>query len=267
MKKNVGTEKQVIVHIPHSSIVIPPLFQKEFLIWGKELQQELLYMTDWYTDELFSCSDCISVIHECSRLVCDPERFLNPYDEGMYQKGIGMYYTHTAGGKQMKRHPLSCRESLDSYDKALDIYEQHHKKLRLCVDDQIKNYGQALIVDGHSFPSVALPYEPTENFNIKRPDICIGADAVFTPNSMVSWAKEYFEGRGLNVMVNTPFSGTLVPDPYYTQKLTAVKSIMIEVNRKLYMDKKTGERLTSFNEVCEIIQGFLQSIIYCAGKL
>ena len=271
-KGNVSKEQQIIVHIPHSSISIPSPFQKEFLIQDDELNQELLCMTDWYTDELFSSDNCIPVIHTCSRLVCDPERFLNPYDEGMYQKGMGMYYTHTAGGKQMKRHPLACKESLDSYGTALSIYEQHHNKLRSCVNDQITNYGSALIIDGHSFPSVALPYEPPGNFNIERPDICIGADNLFTPDVMVDLAKDYFEGRGLNVMVNTPFVGTLVPDPYYTQKSMVVKSIMIEVNRKLYMDEKTGEKLDSFSDVHNIIKGLLQLVygygcIYCAGRL
>ena len=215
-------------------------------------------MTDWYTDELFLFDNCILVIHTCSRLVCDPERFLNPYDEEMYLKGMGMYYTHTARGKQMKRHPLACKESLDSYGLALTVYEQHHNKLRLCVDEQIMNYGKALIIDGHSFPSVALPYEPMENFNTERPDICIGADIMFTPNELVRMAEDYFKSQGLRVMINTPFAGTLVPDPYYTQNSTAVKSIMIEVNRKLYMNEKTGEKLDSFDAIHNMIKRFLQ---------
>ena len=259
-KSNVSKEQQIIVHVPHSSITIPSLFQKEFLIQGDELNQELLYMTDWYADELFSSDNCISVIHTCSRLVCDPERFLNPYDEGMYQKGMGMYYTHTSGGKQMKRHPLACKESLDSYGMALTIYEQHHNKLRSCVNDQITNYGKALIIDGHSFPSVSLPYEPAENFNIERPDICIGTDIMFTPGKLVRLAEDYFKSWGLNVMVNTPFAGTLVPDPYYTQKFMAVKSMMIEINRKLYMDEKTGKKLDSFDDIYNIVKGFLHLV-------
>ena len=252
-----NVSKKVIVHIPHSSTSILPPFLREFMIQGNELKQELLYMTDWYTDELFSCNNCISVIHSCSRLVCDPERFLNPYDEGMYQKGMGMYYTHTSGGKQMKRHPLSCMESLDSYRIALDIYEKHHAKLRSYVNAQIINYGDAIIVDGHSFPSIALPYESDEN---ERPDICIGADNIFTPDWMINLAKEYFESRGLSVLFNTPFAGTLVPQPYYSEKSKKVKSIMIEVNRKLYMDEKSGVKLDSFGNVRNIISGFLKMI-------
>lgn len=252
--------KEIIVHIPHSSIIIPVPFQKEFLIQGDELKQELLYMTDWYTDELFSSDNSISVIHECSRLVCDPERFLNPYDEGMYQKGMGMYYTHTAGGKQMKRHPLLCKESVDSYYTALNIYEQHHNKLRSCVDEQIKKYGKTLIVDGHSFPSIPFSYEPKENFYIERPDICIGTDIIFTPDNLIKFTKDYFEKRGLRVLVNTPFNGTLVPNPYYTEKSPNVQSIMIEVNRKLYMNEKTGKKLSSFDELRNVIRQFLELV-------
>ena len=258
-KSNQDVRQQVIVHIPHSSTFIPALFQKEFLIQGEELHRELLCMTDWYTDELFSYYDSVSIIHNYSRLVCDPERFLNPFEETMYQNGMGMYYTHTAKGKQMKYHPLTQKQSLKAYKTALKIYNKHHDKLRACVDEQIANYGKALIIDGHSFSSVALPYESVETANMERPDICIGVDLFFTPVELVNFAVYYFEELGFRVRINFPFTGTLVPNPHYMQKSETVKSIMIEVNRKLYMNEETGEKLDSFPVIQETIRNFLYS--------
>ena len=65
---------RIIVHIPHSSTNIPKIFQQEFLPEKEKLHSELLCMTDWYTDELFACPGCLAVVHQFSRLVCDPER-------------------------------------------------------------------------------------------------------------------------------------------------------------------------------------------------
>ena len=41
----------IIIHVPHSSIFIPPEIRKDILLSDDELESELLGMTDWYTDE------------------------------------------------------------------------------------------------------------------------------------------------------------------------------------------------------------------------
>jgi N-formylglutamate amidohydrolase len=49
------------------------------------------------------------------------------------------------------------------------------------------------------------------------------------------------------VTFDHPFAGALVPAEYYKRD-TRVRSIMVEVNRGLYMDEATGEKLPSFDE-------------------
>ena len=253
-------QPRIIVHIPHSSTVIPKEFQQEFLLGKEKLHSELLCMTDWYTDELFFCPDCLTIVHQYSRLVCDPERFLDPEEEMMWQKGMGMYYTRMSDGSRLKRDPLSSSEGLRAYGKALKIYQQHHSRLAEAVRYQLTEFGKTLLIDGHSFSDTVLPYEPKENFQLCRPEICLGADAVFTPNALLGLAKDYFAKAGLEVAVNTPFSGTIVPEPFYSLRDKRVQSLMIEVNRSLYMDERTGEKKTTFNEVKAILQRFLHQI-------
>ena len=260
--KKVQEKPRIIVHIPHGSTNIPEMFQREFLPEKEKLHSELLCMTDWYTDELFACPDCLAIIHRYSRLVCDPERFLDPEEEIMWQKGMGMYYTRMSDGNLLKRNPLCSLEGLRTYGKALKIYQQHHSRLTEAVQYQLKYFGKALLIDGHSFSEMVLPYEPTENHQLYRPEICLGADSIFTPDALLCTAKEYFTKEGLEVAVNTPFAGTIVPEPFYSQKDKRVKSLMIEVNRSLYMNEKTGEKKSSFDEVKDVIQDFLR----LAGK-
>ena len=249
---------QIIVHIPHSSTIIPKEFQQEFLPEKENLHSELLCMTDWYTDELFSYSDCLTIVHQFSRLVCDPERFLDPEEEMMWQKGMGMYYTRMSDGGRLKRNPLSSPEGLRAYGRALKIYRQHHDRLTEALRRQLARFGKAVLIDGHSFSGTALPYEPEGNFQLRRPEICLGADAVFTPDALLSAAKEYFTGARLDVAVNTPFAGAIVPGPFYSSGDKRVQSLMIEVNRGLYMDEKTGKKKETFDAVKNVVQGFLK---------
>ena len=200
-------------------------------------------MTDWYTDELFACPGCLAVVHQFSRLVCDPERFLDPEDEMMWQNGMGMYYTRMSDGGLLKRSPLTSSAGLQAYGKALKIYQQHHSRFRSAVQKQLTAFGGALIIDGHSFSASVLPYEPKGNQHLKRPEICLGADPVFTPDDLLAMANEYFTKAGLEVAVNK-----------------RVQSLMIEVNRSLYMDERTGKKKETFEEVKYCLQGFFASL-------
>jgi len=256
-----ATERpRIIVHIPHSSTNIPKLFQQEFLPEKEKLRSELLCMTDWYTDELFASPDCLTVVHQYSRLVCDPERFLDPDEEIMWQKGMGMYYTRMSDGNILKCNPLSSSEGLRAYGKALKIYQQHHSRLTEAVRHQLVQFNKALLIDGHSFSATVLPYEPKENYQYNRPEICIGTDTVFTPDALLCVAKDYFSNAGLKVEVNTPFAGTIVPEPFYSLQDKRVQSLMIEVNRSLYMNESTGKKEETFETVKDVVQGFLKLV-------
>jgi N-formylglutamate deformylase len=51
---------------------------------------------------------------------------------------------------------------------------------------------------------------------------------------LVDIIKVRFEGAGFSVGVNNPYCGTLVPNNFYGKDYR-VKSVMIEINRHLYL--------------------------------
>jgi len=61
---------------------------------------------------------------------------------------------------------------------------------------------------------------------------------------------------GFSVAVNRPYAGTLVPSRYY-QKNKRVLGVMIEVNRRLYMDEETGAKNSRFPEIASAIQSLV----------
>ena len=82
----------IVLHIPHSSLTIPEdaLHQYD----TNFLREELLLMTDRFTDELFGLP-YTSIVFPYSRLFCDVERFRDDSREEMSQKGMGVVYTRT----------------------------------------------------------------------------------------------------------------------------------------------------------------------------
>jgi len=75
----------VVVHLPHSSTVIPEDASPRWSLTPAEVAAEILAMTDWYTDELFCVPPSLAttVRFPVSRLVVDPERFVDDAQETM----------------------------------------------------------------------------------------------------------------------------------------------------------------------------------------
>jgi N-formylglutamate deformylase len=239
----------MIFHIPHASQKIPPDQRSKITISADQIQQELVKLTDWFTVELFGCHagswDAV-IGFPVSRLVVDPERFIDDAQEPMAKVGMGVVYTRTSGGEALRLPPTAEERGLllDTY------YWPHHNRLSSAVNEELKRDGNALILDCHSFPSKPLPYEFDQTPD--RPDICIGTDEYHTPR----WLQAALEGQcrseGLTYALNRPFSGSIVPLEHYQTTPNAL-SIMIEVNRRLYIHEKTGEKSASFDNCRQLV--------------
>lgn len=234
----------VVIHIPHSSTDIPDELRESFLLSDSDLSRELINMTDHFTDDLFArhSDDCRIVRFPVSRLVVDPERFVDDDDEPMAAVGMGAVYTKSSSGYVL-------REPLASDDRARLIaqyYAPHHAELTSAVDNALANGGRCLVIDAHSFPSEPLPYEADRS--LMRPEICIGTDEFHTPSSLAGEAKFVFEAASFEVAFNEPFSGAIVPAKHWRSD-PDVNSLMIEVNRSLYLDEETGQKSVNYDQL------------------
>ena len=109
----------------------------------------------------------------------------------------------------------------------------------MAVERALASEGRVLILDCHSFSPTPLAYEPDQDPN--RPDICIGTDPFHSPEAVVQACVAFFKRRGYSVKVNSPYGGTIVPIRFLGRD-DRVMSIMVEVNRGLYLRPGTNER-------------------------
>lgn len=241
---------EILLHIPHSSYLIPNEYKNLFCITEDELKLERIKMTDSYTEELFNLP-YKKIDFPISRLICDVERFREESDEEMTKQGMWVCYTKTHKLTQLKTvTEQHKKEILKKY------YDPHHKKFEEEVKKILKQNKKCLIIDCHSFPSKALPYELYQND--ERPDICIGTDDFHTEKNTILYLKNRFEELGYRVGINEPFKGTIMPLKYYKQE-KRVQSIMLEINRKLYMNEENGEKIERFEELKSNIKKVIKS--------
>ena len=241
---------KLILHIPHSSVNIP--FLDGYVVDNGVIKEELDKLTDWFTDDLFCSETDIMVKADFSRIFCDPERFVDNDLEEMSKYGMGVLYEQTDNGLKMREVNPVLREQIIS-----KYYLPHHKKLEESVRNELVSNNKALIIDCHSFSNI--PFNRDLNKNPNRPNINIGTDSFHTPKSLVDFTVDFFYSKGLSVAVNWPYSGTIVPLCYY-RKQENVYSIMIEINRNLYLDSHTLEKSNNYNNTKQIIANFLNEV-------
>lgn len=221
----------ILINVSHSSVFIPEEEKKYYSI--EDIDKEVNLMTDHFTDDLFDTGDD-RIICPVSRIVCDVERFYPDDKEYMSERGMGAIYTNDHNGNVLREISEEHKAKL-----LKTYYYTYHTKLIEMTKDKLTKFGKCLIVDAHSFPAKPLPYEIYQNPD--RADICIGTDYFHTPEKMYRFLKDFFQSLGYSVSRNRPFEGTIVPFRYY--KINAnVFSVMIEINRGLYLDDNFNKK-------------------------
>ncbi len=221
----------VILHVPHASRELTPAARASIVLDDAALDDELDHLTDAHTDVIaHRAADACAVrpwvfTNQLSRLVIDPERFPDEREE-MLAAGMAAVYTHGYAGRRLRgedpgRDATLIREHYDPYARAMTDL----------VADRLAATGRAVILDVHSYPAEALPYEL--HGDGPRPPVCLGADDFHTPPELLT-------GFGpFAVEVNTPFAGCYVPLRYHRRE-PAVTALMIEIRRDLYVHDPRG---------------------------
>jgi len=212
---------KIILHIPHSSTNIP--LRVGYIANSKTIHDELALITDWSTDTIFSNKYVSKIQCDFSRIYCDVERL--QVNEPMDIFGRGIYYTKLIDGKPLRNIINYVRKDVQR------LYDKHYEYFNSVIASKLSSLNTALIIDCHSFNDIPLSFEDNTK---ERPDICIGINEFHTPIELQTKVKDYFNSLGYSVEIDYPYSNTIVPYAYLN-KNKAVQSIMVEVNKRLYM--------------------------------
>jgi len=251
-----AAESPLILHVPHGSRALTTHARERVLLDDAALTTELDHMTDAHTDLIATRAAERAGLtpwifsNQLSRLVVDPERFPDEREE-MRAAGMGAVYLRTSHGAPLRD---------DDPDHAEDLLARHYRPYAAAMTDlvaaRIDAAGHAVILDVHSYPSRALPYELHASGN--RPAICLGVDAFHTPDWLRAAARKAFGPIG-DLDVNTPFSGTYVPLKHY-QRAKDVTALMIELRRDLYMTEPGGDPGAGIDTVIDALADLIDAV-------
>jgi len=225
----------VLLHVPHAGTEVPAWTRPHLLLDDAELAAELAALTDHHTDRLARAAAQQAavrpyvLVNRVSRFVVDPERFPDEREE-MAAVGMGAVYTHGTRGQRIRADGPDHREAL-----LAAYYRPWAEAVHSAVEDRLAT-GRAVLLDVHSYPSAALPYEL--HGGTARPAVCLGTDPAHTPGWLVVAARSAFAGVG-SVALDAPFAGTYVPLTHHGRE-PRVRSLMLEIRRDTYMTEPAG---------------------------
>lgn len=220
----------ILFHIPHASLKIPNKYWEVCIKDKDYINQTNIFLSDLLTDKLIPAK-CHKLIFNYSRLFCDVEKFKDDSKEIMAKKGMGVIYTYDCDNMIAIPNRKYKNRVLKSY------YDKHHNKLNKIVTMALKNNNHCIIIDLHSFSDEMLKKLFNSNNN---PDICIGIDEFYTDKKLLDFTIKHFKKYGFSVEINKPYFGTLIPNKYFSKKEEKLSSIMLEINKRIYLNNKNG---------------------------
>lgn len=223
--------KKIVLNIPHSSL--NNISDAKWSDWATMISH-ILKWTDLYTDNLFAPDERMFdlnrqfEIHKFNhnRFYIDAERLVN---DDMEKIGQGIIYTYFEGHKRIVLE--------EEKEKLMSIYYKYLDSFRetLTISDN-----DTLLIDCHSFP------------NEKSPgiDFCIGYNEDWSKpcSGIIRGIRNILENEGFRVGINEPYSNSLTPVP-----TNNYHSLMIEVNKRLYMSESTKEMYPESYKINKLI--------------
>ena len=260
----------ILFNSPHSGSVYP----EDFIATSKLDPLTLRRSEDCYVDELFAGvvdlgammmrahfpRAYIDVNREPYEL--DPDMFSEPLPPVANTRSL-----RVAGG--LGTIPRVVSEAAEIYDAPLplaeaqqrieQLYKPYHSQLSALLGDIRRQFGAALLIDCHSMPSLARDRRPV------RPDFVLGDRfSISCAPEIVDAAERIIKSLGYTVACNRPYAGGYITQRYGVPR-NGLHALQIEVNRALYLNERTLEKSSGFEDLAANLTKFAAAMIDAAS--
>ena len=255
--------KPLLVSIPHNGETIV-----DEVYWLKDLDEvTLMYDVDRFIDQMyqsaFSQYDIPKIVTPYHRYVVDCNRFPTDVDcdsvEGSENPSgshpTGLHWKQTTAGHILIKKPLS-RQLHESILKK--YYEVFFREINSVYEKLNQKRAKNIYhLDIHSMPSRGTDAhrDPGE----ERADIVIGNELGKTATQ--EWTEQVckaYRSQGFEVRLNYPYTGGTIVKKY-GNPAEGRQALMIELNRKLYMDQESKQIVP---QKAEVIKKCLNQVIF-----
>ncbi len=243
---------------PHSGIDYPD----SFLAAARLDRLTLRRSEDSFVDDLFGAAPSLGaplLRALFPRSYVDPNREPFELDPAMFEDelppyvnaasprvaaGLGTIARVVANGQEIYGRKLRF---IDARDRIEACWRPYHDALAGVIRATRRQFGECVLIDCHSMPSVGGPME--RDAGRERVDFVLGdCFASSCAAHVIERVEGILTAMGYVVARNTPYSGGFVTQ-HYGRPGDGIHALQIEVNRGLYMDERAIVRGAGFDRL------------------
>ena len=255
----------IVVDSPHSGTQYPEDF--EFLVPKIMLQRaEDSYVGELFSDAPHNGATFIEALFPRSYI--DPNRSINDLDPELLETdwsgsikmgeksrlGHGLIWRLCPPEMPMYRHRLTeakVRHRIEKY------WQPYHQCLSEAINMLHKQFGETWHINCHSMPSGSAPSVITRSGRVPADFVLGDRDGTTCDLRLRQVILKTLEDMGYVVAVNDPYKGVELIRAH-SDPASARHSIQIEINRAIYMNERSLERLAGF----ETLKANINQLLY-----
>ena len=175
--------------------------------------------------------------------------------EFVSKSGLGLLKTVSRYGEPLQERKLTVAEiqhRLDGY------YRPYHRELASVMNRMLTAHGFYYNLSCHCMSAVGAPTHA--DAGKERMDFCLGnLRGTSSTTDFIEFVAEVIRAQGFTCSVNTPYTGGEL-NRLYGKADGKQESIMVEINKRTFMDVKTFRKNDGFEAVQRVARAVLQAV-------
>ncbi|MGQ9370718.1 N-formylglutamate amidohydrolase [Azospirillum sp. ST 5-10] len=264
----------LVVASPHSGRDYPPAFLAASRLDDRTLRKS----EDAFVDEIFAAAPTLGaplLRALFPRAFLDANREAYELDPEMFEDslprfvntrsprvaaGLGTIARVVANGEEIYREKLRFA---DATERVQRFHTPYHDALRGLVDATVDRFGHAVLLDCHSMPSAGSTAGGEREREGRRVDIVLGdCFGSACAAAVTDAADRVLRAKGYTITRNAPYAGGYTTR-HYGRPRRGVHALQIEINRDLYMEEATLERLPFL----KVLAQHMEELVGVLGRL
>jgi N-formylglutamate amidohydrolase len=176
-------------------------------------------------------------------------------------RGLGLLKSKSRYGEPMQERKLKVSEIMERLDK---YHRPYHAELGRIIASMKSSFGFVYQLSCHCMSAIGAPTHPDPGK--ERSDFCLGnVSGKTSTEEFIGFVAETIRALGFTCSVNEPYNGGEL-NTRYGDPANGIESIMIEINKKRFMDTKTFRKTEGYEEIHAAATKVLSAVALRAQK-
>jgi N-formylglutamate amidohydrolase len=178
-----------------------------------------------------------------------------PLQPNVSLRGLGLLKAKSRYGEPMQERKLTVAEVMERIEK---YHRPYYAELGRIIEETKAKFGRVYQLSCHCMSAIGAPTHPDPGQ--ERADFCVGDIKGTTASpEFINFVADTIRNLGFSCTINTPYTGGEL-NVRFGDPANGVESIMVEINKKRFMDIKTLRKTEGFSEIQQAANEVLKAV-------